>query len=153
MISMSSVSLEFGTLSKIHIERHGRNHRYTMTLVNADTGETITERSGVINLSLDGTMMLSAMAGFVVAYGSGNRDERQFPDADRFDLGRKPRGHLGFGGGVHACLGASVGRMASRIAFEEFHQVVPDYARRDEQLDWMPSSTFRSPTELVLTVA
>jgi cytochrome P450 len=88
-----------------------------------------------------------------LAYGSANRDERQYPDADTYDLARKPRGHLGFGGGVHACLGASVGRMASAIAFEEFHKVVPDYGRRDEQLGWMPSSTFRSPTELVLTPA
>jgi cytochrome P450 len=88
-----------------------------------------------------------------LAYGSGNRDERQYPDADRYDLLRKPRGHLGFGGGVHACLGAAVGRMASAIAFEEFHRVVPDYGRRDAQLSWMPSSTFRSPTELVLIPA
>ena len=37
-----------------------------------------------------------------LAYGSGNRDDRQFADGDRYDLARKPRGHLGFGGGVHA---------------------------------------------------
>ena len=41
-------------------------------LMLAVTGETITERSGVINLSLDGSMMLSAMVGFVVAYGSSS---------------------------------------------------------------------------------
>jgi ABC-type uncharacterized transport system permease subunit len=41
-------------------------------LMLAITGETITERSGVINLSLDGSMMLSAMVGFVVAYGSSS---------------------------------------------------------------------------------
>jgi cytochrome P450 len=86
----------------------------------------------------------------ILAYGSGNRDDRQYPDPDSYDLGRKPRGHLGFGGGVHACLGATVGRMAARIAFEELHQVVPGYQRRDEQLRWMPSSTFRSPLQLVL---
>jgi ABC-type uncharacterized transport system permease subunit len=41
-------------------------------LMLAVTGETITERSGVINLSLDGSMMLSAMVGFFVAYESSN---------------------------------------------------------------------------------
>jgi len=86
-----------------------------------------------------------------LAYGSGNRDERQFPNPDTFDIGRKPRGHLGFGGGVHACLGTAIARMAVRIAFEEFHKVVPDYARVADQLPWMPSSTFRSP--LVLDLA
>lgn len=85
-----------------------------------------------------------------LAYGSGNRDERQFPDADVYQLSRKPRGHLGFGGGVHACLGASIGRMASVIAFEEFHKVVPRYGRTGEPLTWMPSSTFRSPLRLDL---
>ena len=60
-----------------------------------------------------------------LAYGSGNRDERQFPDPDRYDIARKPRGHLGFGGGVHACLGSTVARMATKIAFEEFHKTFP----------------------------
>ncbi len=85
-----------------------------------------------------------------LAYGSGNRDERQFPNADTYDIGRKPRGHLGFGGGVHACLGTAIARMAVRIAFEEFHQIVPDYQRVADQLPWMPSSTFRSPLVLEL---
>jgi cytochrome P450 len=87
-----------------------------------------------------------------LAYGSGNRDDRQFADGDRYDLKRKPRGHLGFGGGVHACLGATVGRMATRIAFEEFHQAFPDYVRVADQLAWMPSSTFRSPLALELAL-
>ncbi|MBI5264927.1 MAG: cytochrome P450 [Bradyrhizobium sp.] len=87
-----------------------------------------------------------------LAYGSGNRDERQYPNPDVYDITRKPRGHLGFGGGVHACLGSAIARMAIRIAFEEFHKVVPNYRRAQEKLDWMPSSTFRSPLRLPLTV-
>lgn len=87
-----------------------------------------------------------------LAYGSGNRDERQFPDPDRYDIARKPRGHLGFGGGVHACLGTAIARMSVKIAFEEFHRVVPRYRRVADQLAWMPSSTFRSPLRLDLAV-
>lgn len=85
-----------------------------------------------------------------LAYGSGNRDERQFADPDTYDIGRKPRGHLGFGGSVHACLGTAIARMAVRIGMEELHRVVPDYARVETELPWMPSSTFRSPTRLDL---
>ena len=85
-----------------------------------------------------------------LAYGSGNRDERQFPNPDLYDIHRKPRGHLGFGGGVHACLGTAIARLAVKIAFEEFHQVVPEYHRVADQLPWMPSSTFRSPLVLEL---
>lgn len=87
-----------------------------------------------------------------LAYGSGNRDERQFSNPDTYDIARKPRGHLGFGGGVHACLGTAIARLAVRIAFEEFHRLVPDYRRVADQLPWMPSSTFRSPLRLDLVV-
>ena len=87
-----------------------------------------------------------------LAYGSGNRDERQYPQPDVFDIARRPRGHLGFGGGVHACLGTAIARLSVRLAFEEFHRVVPNYRRVQEQLAWMPSSTFRSPLVLDLAV-
>ena len=87
-----------------------------------------------------------------LAYGSGNRDERQFPNPDVYDIKRRPRGHLGFGGGVHACLGTAIARLAVRIAFDEFHKIVPNYRRTQEHLAWMPSSTFRSPMLLELTV-
>jgi len=89
----------------------------------------------------------------VLAYGSGNRDERQYRDAEVYDLARRPRGHLGFGGGTHACLGATLGRLATAIAMEEFHKVVPDYRRVDQALPWMPSATFRSPLRLELEAA
>ena len=87
-----------------------------------------------------------------LAYGAGNRDERQFPNPDVYDIRRKPRGHLGFGGGVHACLGTAIARLSVKLAFEEFHKVFPDYQRVQEPLSWMPSSTFRSPLRLELTV-
>lgn len=87
-----------------------------------------------------------------LAYGSGNRDERQFPEPDTYDIRRKPRGHLGFGGGVHACLGTAIARLAVKIAFDEFHRAVPDYGRTQAPLAWMPSSTFRSPTRLDLLI-
>ena len=85
-----------------------------------------------------------------LAYGSGNRDERQYPNPDVYDITRKPRGHLGFGGGVHACLGTAIARLSVKIAFDEFHKAIPEYQRVQEHLSWMPSSTFRSPLRLDL---
>ena len=53
-------------------------------------------------------------------YISGNRDEEQFPAADRFDIGREPNRHLAFGlGGPHFCLGAHLARLELRIWLEE----------------------------------
>lgn len=87
-----------------------------------------------------------------LAYGSGNRDERRFENADNYDISRKPKGHLGFGGSVHACLGTAVARLAVKAAFEEMLEIVPNFKRMEAELKWMPSSTFRSPLELKLKV-
>lgn len=47
----------------------------------------------------------------LVVYGAGNRDERQYPDPDRFDITRDARDHLAFGHGVHACAGTRLARL------------------------------------------
>jgi cytochrome P450 len=51
--------------------------------------------------------------------GSANRDSLVFADADSFDITRKPNPHLGFGQGVHYCLGANLARLELRVLFEE----------------------------------
>ena len=51
--------------------------------------------------------------------GSANRDALLFADADCFDISRKPNPHLGFGQGVHYCLGANLARLELRVLFEE----------------------------------
>lgn len=86
-----------------------------------------------------------------LAYGSGNRDERQFPNPDVYDISRKPKGHLGFGGGVHACLGTAIARLACKVAVEEILAHFPQISAVEQDLRWMSSSTFRSPLALLVT--
>jgi cytochrome P450 len=51
--------------------------------------------------------------------GSANRDADIFDQADEFDITRKPNPHLGFGQGVHYCLGANLARLELRVLYEE----------------------------------
>jgi cytochrome P450 len=68
--------------------------------------------------------------------GSGNRDERRFPDPDRFDVQRRIGHHLSFGYGLHFCMGASLARLEARIALEEVLKRFPtwdvDYANAQQ---------------------
>lgn len=88
----------------------------------------------------------------ILAYGSANRDEEVFPNADVYDLSRKPKGHLGFGGGVHACLGTSIARLACKVLLEELLIAFPNISKVEQELRWMSSTNFRSPLELQVKV-
>ena len=60
--------------------------------------------------------------------GSANRDDREYRDPNRFDVDRLIPEPLGFGQGVHYCLGASLARLETRVALEEFGKRFPRYA-------------------------
>ena len=72
-------------------------------------------------------------------FASANRDEREFPDPDRYDIRRRPPRILSFGHGVHRCLGANFAKMEGRVMLEELLAVAPNY-----ELDLPRASRFRS---------
>ena len=102
-----------------------------------------------VDLELHGQTMRAG--DFVMlCYGSANRDQRKFENPDVYDIARKPKGHLGFGGGVHACLGSVLARLACKVAVEELLAEIPDFAIAAGPISWLPSSNFRSPQALTL---
>jgi hypothetical protein len=62
-----------------------------------------------------------------LVWAAANRDEREFPDAEKFDVTRPVPRHLGFGVGAHFCLGARLARLEARVAFEELLARLPEY--------------------------
>lgn len=75
--------------------------------------------------------------------GSANRDDRRYPDPDRFDIHRNVGQHLTFGYGIHFCLGAALARLEGRVALDEVLQRFPEW-----EVDWnraklAPTSTVR----------
>jgi cytochrome P450 len=89
--------------------------------------------------------------GAVVAplFGSANRDERVFPDPDRFDPRRRAREHLAFGHGVHHCLGAALARIEARAALEVWLPRLREPAL-EEPVRRLRSLVFRGPERLPL---
>jgi len=77
----------------------------------------------------------------VVLNGSANRDDRRFPEGDRFDIHRDIGHHLSFGYGLHFCLGAALARLEGRIALDEVLQRFPEW-----EVDWDNAKMGRTST-------
>jgi cytochrome P450 len=75
----------------------------------------------------------------MLLYVSANRDELEFPDADRFDIERRMDRHLGFGHGVHFCIGAHSARLEGIVILQELLARVPEYEVDDAGVERLPS--------------
>jgi cytochrome P450 len=83
---------------------------------------------------------------------SANRDERVFDRPFAFDVTRSPNLHVGFGYGVHVCLGSMLARLEMRVGFEELLGRIDDFALAGEE-DWMPSNRLLGIRHLPVSVS
>jgi cytochrome P450 len=77
----------------------------------------------------------------VLLNGSANRDERHFPEGERFDIHRRIDHHLSFGYGLHFCLGAALARLEGRVALDEVLTRFPEW-----EVDWDNAVQARTST-------
>ena len=72
-----------------------------------------------------GGVAVPAGSALTLCIGAANRDPEVYPDPDHLDVGRNPRDHFAFGGGIHACAGLNVARLEARIAILALLQCFP----------------------------
>jgi cytochrome P450 len=87
---------------------------------------------------------------FLIA--SANRDDRRFPEGDRFNVRRQDATHITFGRGVHACIGSSLARMEGRVALEELLKRFPDWTVDLGNAALSSTSTVRGWETLPVTI-
>ena len=88
-------------------------------------------------------------ADLALLIGAANRDERKYPHPDRYDMFREQRQHVGFGFGVHVCLGMHLARMESRIAVNTLlDRLGPFTLDPDAEPPHIEGLAFRSPLSL-----
>jgi cytochrome P450 len=84
-------------------------------------------------------------------WACANRDEREFPDPDRFDIHRKAPRILTFGQAVHRCLGHNIARLEGEILLEELLARIPEYSVVEERSVRIRSEFFRGFSSLPIS--
>ena len=83
---------------------------------------------------------------------AANRDPEQFDNPDSFDITRNPNNHIGFGFGIHFCLGAALARLEGSIAIEALIKSFPNLVLGNEPPVWVPTMLSRGMEHLAITL-
>lgn len=100
-------------------------------------------------VTLHGTT-IPAGSKVLLVTGSAGRDEREYPEPDRFDIHRTVRQHVSFGYGIHFCVGAALARLEGRIALEETLNRFPAWELADGEVVRQHTSTVRGYSQVGL---
>lgn len=106
-------------------------------------------RKALVDTEVAG-QVLPAGSQLLLVMGSGNRDDSQFADPERFDIARaNARSHTSFGYGIHFCLGAPLARMQAKVVLEELALALPGLELApDQRFSFVPNTSFRAPLAL-----
>jgi cytochrome P450 len=96
-----------------------------------------------------GGVAIPAGSSVMPMLGAANRQDDRYPDPDRFDIFRSARAHIGFGHGVHVCLGMHLARLEMRVALNLLFDRLPNLRLDPKGNDpHIRGQVFRSPTSL-----
>ena len=100
-------------------------------LIRYDSPLQLFERTATVPVPI-GPVTVEPGQKIAALLGAANRDPAAFADPDRLDLGRSPNPHLGFGAGIHFCLGAPLARVELQASLTTMRTDLPDLARPGE---------------------
>jgi cytochrome P450 len=116
-------------------------------LLRYETPVQLLVRTALVETEVGGTRIA---AGDVVhlMLGAAHRDASVFADPDRLDVARKPNPHLGFGPGIHHCLGAHLARVVTAAAIGTALTRLPELSLASQDLQWEETFMLRGLKEL-----
>ena len=104
-------------------------------------------RSAAADIEVGGTV-IRAGAAVILLYGAANRDPVRFPNPNQFDPEREDNQHVGWGGGIHSCVGGPLARLEVNLAFENFIRRVENPRLVEDPPPYRRSPMFRGPQHL-----
>lgn len=116
-----------------------------------DNPVQITYRSALEDAEIHGkTICAGDLVNTII--GSANRDASHYNNPDRFDITRSEGRHLGFGLGIHFCIGAPLVRLEAEVAFETILRRFPNLRLATDDLQWQEHPIFRGLKSLPLSL-
>jgi cytochrome P450 len=106
-------------------------------------------RSATADIEIGGTLIPKGSAVHLL-YGAANRDPKRFPDPERFDPERKDNEHVGWGRGVHSCVGGPLARLEVNLALENFLRRVENPRLVVDPPPYRLNQIFRGPRHLLV---
>jgi cytochrome P450 len=95
---------------------------------------------------------IPANAQVYLVQAAANRDPEVFAEPDRLDLSRKDARHVGFGLGIHYCLGAPIARLEGTIAIDRLIRRIPGIGPGAEAPTWHPTLVSRGMSSCPVTL-
>ena len=119
-------------------------------LLRFDGPVQFTQRAALEPVQLGDGETFEAGTGFYLCLGAANRDPRAHAEPDRLDVHRERPAPVTFGGGIHHCLGAAMGRLEARLGLGRLLKRAPRL-RADGPAEWRPGPVFRGLERLPVT--
>jgi cytochrome P450 len=130
-----------GQLQKLH-DRPALLNSAIEEMLRYDPPVQITYRSAIEDAEIEGKVIRKGdLVNSIL--GAANRDPERFSNPDYFDINRNEGRHLGFGLGIHFCIGASLVRLEAEIVFATILQRFPGIRLATENLEWQEHPIFR----------